>query len=141
MLNNIVAFFDSRYSPVKLASNRQPPQGLRLFIVYFVRQFRTAFLIRMGMVAVGSVVDAMLPIFVGLIVGFLTTTPPGEMFSRHGNELAWMAALVLIRPFTFVLDDEGKYIPRASIHLRISASEKSLSTARAQFEQPQNLVR
>jgi len=104
MLNNIVAFFDSRYSPVKLASNRQPPQGLRLFIVYFVRQFRTAFLIRMGMVAVGSVVDAMLPIFVGLIVGMLTTTPPGEMFSRNGQTLFWMAVLVLIRPITFIMD-------------------------------------
>ena len=104
MLNNIVAFFDSRYSPVTLASNRQPPQGLRLFIVYFVRQFRTAFLIRMGMVAVGSVVDAMLPIFVGLIVGMLTTTPPGEMFSRNGQTLIWMAVLVLVRPITFIAD-------------------------------------
>jgi len=104
MLNTLVAYFDSRYAPVVLAADRQPPQGLNRFILYFVRQFRTAYFVRMAMVAVGSVVDAMLPIFVGLIVGFLTTTPPGEMFSRHGNELAWMAALVLIRPFTFVLD-------------------------------------
>ena len=104
MLNAIITFFDARYSPVALAAQRQPPQGLNAFILYFVRQFRTAFFIRMGMVAVGSVVDAMMPIFVGLIVGMLTTTPPGEMFTRHGTTLAWMAALVLIRPVTFVLD-------------------------------------
>src|SRR6185437_12849436 len=104
MLNAIITFFDARYSPVALAAQRQPPQGLNAFILYFVRQFRTAFFIRMGMVAVGSVVDAMMPIFVGLIVGMLTTTPPGEMFTRHGTTLAWMAILVLIRPVTFVLD-------------------------------------
>jgi len=58
----------------------------------------------MAMVAIGSTVDAMLPIFVGFIVGMLTTTPPGEMFARHGQELAVMAVLVLVRPLTFVLD-------------------------------------
>ncbi|HVW93320.1 MAG TPA: ABC transporter ATP-binding protein [Devosia sp.] len=100
----ITAFFDGRYSPLALAADRQPPHGLSRFILYFVRQFRTAFLIRMGMVAIGSTIDAMLPIFVGLIVGMLTTTPPGEMFSRHGSELAIMAALVLVRPLTFIFD-------------------------------------
>ena len=104
MLNAAFDYFNSRYSPVALAADRQPPMGLTRFILYFVRQFRTAYFVRMGMVAIGSVVDAMLPIFVGLIVGMLTTTPPGEMFSRHGTALAWMAVLVLIRPLTFVLD-------------------------------------
>ncbi|MGN6100477.1 MAG: ABC transporter ATP-binding protein [Devosia sp.] len=104
MLNAVVDYFNTRYSPVALAEDRQPPMGLTRFITYFVRQFRTAYLIRMAMVAIGSIVDAMLPIFVGLIVGMLTTTPPGEMFSRHGGELAWMAVLVLIRPLTFVAD-------------------------------------
>jgi ATP-binding cassette subfamily B multidrug efflux pump len=104
LFHAVTAFFDSRYSPVALAADRQPPQGLSRFILYFVRQFRTAFFIRMGMVAVGSIVDAMMPIFVGLIVGMLTTTKPGEMFSTHGQTLAWMAILVLLRPLTFVLD-------------------------------------
>ena len=103
-ISAIVDFFDTRYSPVALAADRAPPQGLRPFILSFVRQFRTAYLIRMVMVAVGSLVDAMLPIFVGLLVGMLTTTPPGEMFSRNGTALVWMAVLVLIRPITFVAD-------------------------------------
>ncbi len=104
MLNSIVDFFNTRYSPVALAASRQPPQGLTPFILYFVRQFRAAYFVRMAMVAVGSVVDAMLPIFVGLIVGMLTTTPPGEMFARNSTTLLWMAVLVLIRPVTFVMD-------------------------------------
>jgi ATP-binding cassette, subfamily B, multidrug efflux pump len=105
MLNNLVDFFNSRYSPVTLAANREPPQGLSAFILYFVRQFRTAYLVRMAIVAVGSLADAMLPIFVGLIVGMLTTTPQGAMFEQHGGTLLWMAVVVvLVRPTTFVLD-------------------------------------
>ena len=105
MLNALVAYFNTRYSPVALAADRQPPQGLRPFILYFVRQFRTAYFVRMGVVAVGSVADAMLPIFVGLIVGMVTTTPQGEIFNRHGQTLLVMAVVVvLVRPLTFFVD-------------------------------------
>jgi ATP-binding cassette subfamily B multidrug efflux pump len=105
MLNRITAYFDSRYSPVALASNPQPPMGLWRFVFYFIIQFRTAFLIRMALVACGSVADAMLPIFVGLVVGMLATTPPGQMFSVNGHTLLLMAVLVvLIRPMLFICD-------------------------------------
>ena len=99
LFSSITAFFDSRYSPVILAADRQPPQGLKRFILYFVRQFRTAYFVRMAMVAIGSVVDAMMPIFVGLIVGMLTTTRQGEIFTQHGSTLLLMAVLiVVVRP-------------------------------------------
>ena len=71
MFNSLIAWFDARYSPVGLAGNPHPPLGLRKFVLYFVDQFRTAFLIRLVLVAIGSVADAMMPIFVGLVVGFL----------------------------------------------------------------------
>jgi len=105
MLNRIIAYFDSRYSPVALASNPQPPMGLWRFVFYFILQFRTAFLIRMALVACGSVADAMLPIFVGLVVGMLATTPPGQMFVVNGHTLLLMGVLVvLIRPTLFIID-------------------------------------
>jgi ATP-binding cassette subfamily B multidrug efflux pump len=105
MFNALVAWFDARYSPVALAGNPHPPMGLRKFILYFVNQFRTAFLIRMVLVAIGSVADAMMPIFVGMVVGFLATTSPGEMFSAHWQSLLLMVAvIVVVRPITFILD-------------------------------------
>ncbi|HVY51912.1 MAG TPA: ABC transporter ATP-binding protein [Devosia sp.] len=105
MFNAIVAWFDARYSPVALAGNPHPPMGLRKFVLYFVNQFRTAFLIRMVLVAVGSVADAMMPIFVGMVVGFLATTRPGEMFSAHWQALlAMVVVIVFIRPVAFMLD-------------------------------------
>ena len=54
MFNRLIAWFDGRYSPVALAADRQPPKGLWPFVFYFVGQFRLAFLIRLGLVAIGA---------------------------------------------------------------------------------------
>jgi ATP-binding cassette subfamily B multidrug efflux pump len=105
MFNSLIAWFDARYSPVGLAGNPHPPLGLRKFVLYFVDQFRTAFLIRLVLVAIGSIADAMMPIFVGLVVGFLATTKPGEMFTTHWQTLLAMVAVVaIIRPLAFFFD-------------------------------------
>ncbi|RYE11247.1 MAG: ABC transporter ATP-binding protein [Hyphomicrobiales bacterium] len=101
----MLAWFDNRYSPIALAPNRQPPNGTWPFVFYFVKQFRTAFLVRSGLVAIGSVADAMMPIFVGILVGYLATTNPGEIFSQHWQMLLVMAATIaIVRPGAFILD-------------------------------------
>jgi ATP-binding cassette, subfamily B, multidrug efflux pump len=105
MLNRVIAWFDSRYAPVALASDTQPPKGVTAFTFYFIKQFRLAFMLRIGLVAIGSVADAMMPVFVGLVVGMLATTPPGQMFELHWQTFAWMiATIAVIRPAAFLLD-------------------------------------
>jgi ATP-binding cassette subfamily B multidrug efflux pump len=105
MLNRVITWFDTRYSPVALAADPQPPMGLSKFTFYFLAQFKAAFLLRMGFVAVGSVADATLPIFVGMIVGILATTPPGEVFTLHWQAFVWMIIVVaVVRPVTFAFD-------------------------------------
>ncbi|MBU1307284.1 MAG: ABC transporter ATP-binding protein/permease [Alphaproteobacteria bacterium] len=105
MFNRVIDYFDNLYSPTALAENRQPPMGLRPFVTYFINQFRLAFIIRIVLVAIGSVADALMPVFVGLVVGMLATTPPGEMFTVNGQTFLWMVAVVVIvRPTTFLLD-------------------------------------
>ena len=105
MFNRVVTFFDNLYSPVALAENRQPPMGLNAFVGYFVGQFRVAFFLRIILVAIGSVADALMPVFVGLVVGMLATTNPGEIFDQHSQTLLWMVfVVVLVRPLTFLLD-------------------------------------
>jgi len=76
MFNSLIAWFDARYSPVGLAAHPHPPMGLRKFVLYFVDQFRTAFLIRLVLVAIGSVADAMMPIFVGLVARLPAAVAP-----------------------------------------------------------------
>ncbi|WP_374621960.1 ABC transporter ATP-binding protein [Devosia sp.] len=105
MLNRVIAWFDARYSPVALAKDTQPPMGVRKFILYFVKQFKAAFALRVVLVAIGSVADAMMPIFVGLVVGMLSSTPPGEIFTQHWPTFLWMiATVVVIRPTAFLFD-------------------------------------
>ena len=105
MFNRVVTFFDNLYSPVALAENRQPPMGLNAFVGYFVGQFRVAFFLRIILVAIGSVADALMPVFVGLVVGMLATTNPGEIFDQHSQTLLWMVVVVvLVRPLTFLFD-------------------------------------
>ncbi|UVK40943.1 ABC transporter ATP-binding protein/permease [Mesorhizobium sp. AR10] len=104
MFDRMFAWFESRYSPVALADDRQPPMGLWKFYGYFIRQFRTAYFLRMAIVAVGAIADAMLPIFVGLIVGMLADAKPGHFFATHAPLLATMAFVVLLRPLLMAVD-------------------------------------
>jgi ATP-binding cassette subfamily B multidrug efflux pump len=105
MFNRVIDFFDNLYSPIALAKNRQPPMGLRPFVTYFVSQFKGAFALRIGLVAIGSVADALMPVFVGMVVGMLATTNPGEIFDQHSQALLWMVfVVVLVRPLTFLCD-------------------------------------
>ncbi|WP_240232929.1 ABC transporter ATP-binding protein [Devosia lacusdianchii] len=105
MFNRVIDFFDHIYAPTALAKNRQPPMGLRPFVSYFIGQFRAAFAIRIVLVAIGSVADALMPVFVGLVVGMLATTNPGDIFTVHGQTFLWMIfVVVLVRPLTFLLD-------------------------------------
>ncbi|RVC80126.1 hypothetical protein EN766_05950, partial [Mesorhizobium sp. M2A.F.Ca.ET.046.02.1.1] len=104
MFDRIFTCFESRYSPVALADDGQPPMGLWRFYWYFIRQFRAAYRLRMIIVAVAAIIDAMLPIFVGLIVGLLASTRPGDFFAAHGPLLVLMAFVVLLRPLSMVVD-------------------------------------
>jgi ATP-binding cassette subfamily B multidrug efflux pump len=104
MFDRLFSWFEARYSPVALAENRQPPHGLVPFILYFVKQFRTGFVLRMIIVALAAVTDAMLPIFVGMIVGMLTSTQPGTFFEDNLLLLLGMAGIVMLRPVATIAD-------------------------------------
>jgi ATP-binding cassette subfamily B multidrug efflux pump len=104
MFGRIANWFETRYSPVALAGDRQPPMGLWRFYRYFIRQFRVGFALRMALVAAGAVVDAMLPIFVGTIVGMLASSSPRDFYAEHGATLVGMACVVLLRPLTILFD-------------------------------------
>ncbi len=104
MLDRVFTRFEALYPPTALAANRQPPMGVRRFLFYFLTQFRAAFAARFVLVALGSVADAMLPVFVGWIVGMLATTSVGDLWRVHGGTLLVMLAVVLLRPLLFAAD-------------------------------------
>jgi ATP-binding cassette subfamily B multidrug efflux pump len=105
MFNALIDWFDKQYSPVALADDRQPASGTWNFVGYFVRQFRVAIGIRLVTVALTSLTDAMLPVFVGLIGGMLATEHPERVFIDEAPTLLLILGVVgVARPIVFVLD-------------------------------------
>ena len=86
--------------------NRQPPRRPgRVPRLLPDASSGRAFAARFVLVAVGSVADAMLPIFVGWIVGMLATTPLGAaLASTTAPRCCSMLAVVLLRPLLFAAD-------------------------------------
>ena len=106
MLDRITATFDSPLFPDRArggpaAAGADAAPSSRYFLEPVPRRVLIA---RFVLVALGSIADAMLPIFVGWTVGMLSTTPPGALFAEHGPTLALMLAVVLLRPLFFVAD-------------------------------------
>jgi ATP-binding cassette subfamily B multidrug efflux pump len=105
MFNALIDWFDKQYSPVALADDPRPSSGTWNFVGYFVRQFRVAIGIRLVTVALTSLTDAMLPVFVGLIVGMLATAHPERVFIDQAPTLWLILGVVgVARPIVFVLD-------------------------------------
>jgi len=104
MLNAVFSWFERRYPATVLAGDPHPPAGLLRFYRYFLGQFRSGLAVKMTTTAVGSGLDAMLPVFFGIIVDFVGNTERGSMFTEHGGVLLAIAALVLARPFVWLLD-------------------------------------
>ncbi|MEX0627541.1 MAG: ABC transporter ATP-binding protein, partial [Cucumibacter sp.] len=59
---------------------------------------------KMTTTALGSTLDAMLPIYLGIIVDLVTNTERGQVFAQHGTLLLLIAALVAVRPAILVVD-------------------------------------
>ena len=106
MFNRLIAWFDHRYSPVALAANRQPPTGLWKFVFYFVGQFRTAFLIRLGprchrLRRRCDDADLRRP-------AWSASSPPpipARCSASTGRRFLLMVAVIaIVRPLTFLLD-------------------------------------
>jgi ATP-binding cassette subfamily B multidrug efflux pump len=105
MFNALIDWFDKQYSPVALADDLRPSPGMWRFEVYFVRQFRAAIAIRLVTVALTALTDALLPVFVGLVVGMLATPHPDRVFADNAGALLLILGVVgVVRPLVFVLD-------------------------------------
>ncbi len=104
MLNSIFSWFEDRYRATELAPDPQPPHGVIAFYRYFLNQFRLGIAAKMTTTAIGSGLDSLLPIFLGVVVDLVSHTEPGEMFSANAHVLILMAALILVRPAVWFLD-------------------------------------
>jgi ATP-binding cassette subfamily B multidrug efflux pump len=80
-----------------------PPRSLLGFYWYFARQARALFLLLFGAGLTVALLDLLIPVFVGRVVGLLEEHGPARIWADAGWTLAGMAAVLLIgRPLAIL---------------------------------------
>ncbi|MBO1079783.1 ABC transporter ATP-binding protein [Roseomonas haemaphysalidis] len=80
-----------------------PPASLPGFYWYFIRQARLLFLLLFVIGLVVALLDALIPVFIGRVVGLLQQYAPGTLFTEAGGALATMAFVLLVcRPLAIL---------------------------------------
>ena len=100
------AFFERLIDPYAKGPGGQPPDRLIPFYWHYLRQVWPSFAAVMVVGFFVAVIEVSIFRYIGDIVDYLGTTPPGEVMSRHGWEFLGMGAVILIaRPVFQALHD------------------------------------
>ncbi|MDK3022512.1 ABC transporter ATP-binding protein [Cupriavidus taiwanensis] len=92
--------------PFRHMPDREPPGQVLRFYTWYLREVWGVFVLLLLVGLVGALIEVALFSFLGRLVDMAQTTPGAEFFSRHRNELVWMAVVaVLLRPVFFGLHD------------------------------------
>ncbi len=73
-----------------------PPSGLLPFYWYFIRQAKALFVLLFVLGMAVALLDALIPIFIGTVIGLLTTHGPDHLLAEAWPQLAGMAAVLLV---------------------------------------------
>jgi ATP-binding cassette subfamily B multidrug efflux pump len=83
-----------------------PPADLAGFYWYFIRQARLLFVLLFVAGLVVALLDALIPVFIGRVVGLLTDRVPGHLFAEAWAPLLGMAAVLLFcRPLAVFMQN------------------------------------
>jgi ATP-binding cassette subfamily B multidrug efflux pump len=95
--------FEALLDPTAGTPEPPPDRGLAAFYWQFIRQIRglTAALFLFG--GLLAVLDTLIPVFIGQIVGLASKHSPNTLFRDEGWRLLWMGTVLLVlRPAAFV---------------------------------------
>lgn len=89
--------------PTSLPPGAPPPPKLLAFYWHYTRQVRGLVLLLLTVSLATALLDVMIPIFMGRIIGLISQKHPAELFHDHWTYLLCIAlVLTLLRPFTFL---------------------------------------
>ncbi len=92
--------------PFRRLPDTKPPGDVWRFYAHFLREVRGVFAFLLAVGLVGALIEVALFDFLGRLVDMAQAAPAADFFSRHRNELLWMAFVALIaRPVVFGLHD------------------------------------
>ncbi len=92
--------------PFRRMPDSKPPGDVWRFYTYFLREVWPVFGALLVVGLVGALIEVSLFSFLGRLVDLAQTSPAEGFFSRHRDELLWMAVVALVlRPVFFGLHD------------------------------------
>ncbi len=107
---SLFSYFESRVpnataAPPAAVERDGPPPGLLAFYLHFVRQSPRLYVAMFVFGATVALLDTIIPLFIGRLVGLMTTPDPRAAVLAQAPLLLAMAALVLIaRPLAILAD-------------------------------------
>jgi ATP-binding cassette, subfamily B, multidrug efflux pump len=118
-------FFESRIHNISTppeASSSGPPPGLMAFYWHFVRQTRGLYTLMLATGLGVALVDTLIPIFIGRMVGLMTSSAPATALQQQGPLLLGIAlVIVFLKPALVLLDSmvrNNAVIPGATTLIR-----------------------
>ena len=118
-------FFESRISNISTppdASSSGPPPGLVAFYWHFVRQTRGLYALMLVTGLGVALVDTLIPVFIGRMVGLMTSAAPAVALQQQGPLLLGIAVVILLlKPALVLLDSmvrNNAVIPGATTLIR-----------------------
>ena len=118
-------FFESRIGNISTppeASSSGPPSGLVAFYWHFVRQTRGLYALMLATGLGVALVDTLIPIFIGRMVGLMTSATPAAALQQQGPLLLGIAlVIVFLKPALVLLDSmvrNNAVIPGATTLIR-----------------------
>jgi ATP-binding cassette subfamily B multidrug efflux pump len=91
--------FEKALDPTHQPAHTEPPPGLTAFYWHFARQAKGLFVALFATGFLVAVLDSMIPVFMGRVVGLVTASDPARLWDESWRTLIGMAAvLLLVRP-------------------------------------------
>jgi ATP-binding cassette, subfamily B, multidrug efflux pump len=118
-------FFESRIGSIatpSASSSSGPPPGLAAFYWHFVKQTRGLYALMLVTGLFVALVDTLIPVFIGRMVGLMTAKDPAQALQAQGPLLLVIAvAITLFKPALILLDSlvrNNAVIPGATTLIR-----------------------
>ncbi len=88
--------FETALNPTRPPAGSDPPLGLAAFYWHFARQAKGLFAALFAAGLVVAVLDSMIPVFMGRVVGLVTASDPVLLWQQNWGKLTAMAVILLI---------------------------------------------
>ncbi|MGO1072010.1 ABC transporter ATP-binding protein [Lysobacter sp. CA199] len=99
-------WFESLIDPFRPTPEVMPPRSAVRFYWHFIRQAWPIFALLTVVGFFVAIVEVVMFDYLGKVVDLVNTTPAKDLFAQHGDELLWMAAvMLLVRPICLGLHD------------------------------------